>query len=100
MTRSRCCGKCPPRIWLLAVNGMIGAGIFGDTPGSFRVPGGWFTALGAFLVSGLLLLQVQADAVWVTAGFLLAGAVIHAWTARYGRAGGDPAEASSGRPVE
>lgn len=73
---------------------------FGDTPGSFRVPGGGFTALGAFLVSGLLLLQVRADAVWVTAGFLLAGAWIHAWAARNGRAGGDPAEASSGRPVE
>ena len=49
---------------------------FGDTPGSFRVPGGWVTAAGAFVVSGLLLLQVNLDAVLVTGGFLLAGAAL------------------------
>ena len=56
---------------------------FGDTPGSFRVPGGWVTAAGAFVVSGLLLLQVRPDAVVVTAGFLVAGAVLY-WLVRRG----------------
>lgn len=50
---------------------------FGAAPGSFRVPGGWFTAAGAFGVSGLLLVQVRLDAVLVTAAFLLAGAVLY-----------------------
>ena len=50
---------------------------FGAVPGSFRVPGGWFTAAGAFGVSGLLLVQVRLDAVLVTAVFLLAGAVLY-----------------------
>ncbi|MEI2421913.1 hypothetical protein V6O07_16675, partial [Arthrospira platensis SPKY2] len=50
---------------------------FGDTPGAFRVPGGWFTAAGAFGVSGLLLLQVRPDAVLVTAAVLAIGAGIH-----------------------
>ena len=56
---------------------------FGDIPGSFRVPGGGFTAVGAFLVSGLLLLQVRPDAVLVTAGFLLLGSLIY-WGVRRG----------------
>jgi amino acid transporter len=63
---------------------------FGKAPGYFRVPGGWVTAAAAFLVSGLLLVQVQLDAVLVTAAFLLAGAVIY-WLARRGR----PAERAS-----
>jgi amino acid transporter len=50
---------------------------FGDTPGAFRVPGGWFTAAGAFGVSGLLLLQVRPGAVLVTAAVLAIGAGIH-----------------------
>jgi len=50
---------------------------FGDAPGRFRVPGGWVTAAGAFMVSGLLLVQVRLDAVLVTAVFLLAGAVLY-----------------------
>ncbi|MFU8822139.1 MAG: APC family permease [Gammaproteobacteria bacterium] len=56
---------------------------FGDSPGSFRVPGGWVTAAGAFVVSGLLLLQVRLDAVLVTGAFLLAGAVLY-WLVRRG----------------
>ena len=73
---------------------------FGDTPGSFRVPGGWFTALGAFLVSGLLLLQVRIEAVLVTAGFMLAGALVYAWARRGGRPPGDAPKTSPGPPVE
>jgi amino acid transporter len=69
---------------------------FGDTPGSFRVPGGWFTGLGAFLVSGLLLLQVRAEAVLVTAGFMLAGALVYAWARLGGRTPGDDPETSPG----
>jgi hypothetical protein len=61
---------------------------FGDTPGSFRVPGGWVTAAGAFVVSGLLLLQVRLDAVLVTAAFLLAGAALY----RVVRRGAHPAD--------
>jgi amino acid transporter len=53
----------------------------GHLPGSFRVPGGWVTATGAFLVSGLLLVQVRLDAVLVTALFLLAGALLF-WAVR------------------
>jgi amino acid transporter len=52
---------------------------FGEVPGRFRVPGGWVTAAGAFLVSGLLLVQVRLDAVLVTAAFLLAGAAFYRW---------------------
>jgi amino acid transporter len=55
---------------------------FAAAPGHFRVPGGWLTAGGAFLVSGLLLLQVRPDAVGVTLLFLLAGAVLYAWMHR------------------
>jgi amino acid transporter len=58
---------------------------FGDAPGRFRVPGGWITAAGAFLVSGLLLVQVRPDAVLVTAAFLLAGALLY-WSVRRERA--------------
>jgi amino acid transporter len=73
---------------------------FGGTPGSFRVPGGWFTGLGAFLVSGLLLLQVRAEAVLVTAGFMLAGALVYAWARRGSRTNGADAPTAPGRPVE
>ena len=57
---------------------------FADMPGRFRVPGGWVTAGGAFIVSGLLLVRVRLDAVLVTAAFLLAGAAIYAWMQRKG----------------
>jgi amino acid transporter len=59
---------------------------FGDDRAYFRVPGGWVTAAGAFLVSALLLVQVQVDAVLATAAFLLAGALVH-WLVRRGRRG-------------
>ena len=67
---------------------------FGGQPGSFTVPGGWITAVGAFVVSGALLLQVRPSAVLVTAGFLAAGAVVY-WasrrrTASAGRRDGKP----------
>jgi amino acid transporter len=55
---------------------------FGETPDRFLVPGGWVTAAGAFLVSGLLLVQVRPDAVLVTAVFLLAGALLYWWVRR------------------
>lgn len=70
---------------------------FADRPAAFRVPGGWFTAGGAFLVSGLLLLQVSADAVLVTAALLGAGALVH-WRERRRRAAS--AEAPRGHGVE
>jgi amino acid transporter len=54
---------------------------FHDAPGRFRVPGGWVTAAGAFVASGLLLLQVSLVAVLVTAIFLLAGALLY-WAVR------------------
>jgi amino acid transporter len=55
---------------------------FSESAGRFRVPGGWVTAAGAFLVSGLLLVQVHVDAVLVTAAFLLAGSGLYAWVRR------------------
>jgi len=55
---------------------------FGEVPDSFRVPGGWVTAAGAFLVSGVLLIRVRPDAVLVTAVFLLAGALLYWWVRR------------------
>jgi amino acid transporter len=55
---------------------------FREAPDRFLVPGGWVTAAGAFLVSGLLLIQVQRDAVLVTAVFLLAGALLYWWVRR------------------
>jgi hypothetical protein len=58
----------------------------GRQPGSFRVPGGWVTATGAFLVSGLLLVQVRLEAVLVTTLFLGAGAVLF-WVVRRRRPG-------------
>jgi amino acid transporter len=54
---------------------------FGDTPDRFRIPGRRVTPAGAFLVSGLLLIQVRADAVVVTGLFLLAGALLF-WSVR------------------
>jgi amino acid transporter len=68
---------------------------FGETPGAFRVTGGWFTAAGAFGVSALLLLQVSLDAVLVTAAALLVGAVV-----RYGcGVSARRAQASRGSPT-
>lgn len=72
---------------------------FGAAPAGFRVPGGGFTALGAFLVSGLLL-QVRAEAVLVTAAFLLAGALVQAWVRRGRSADDAPGDPSSEQPVE
>jgi amino acid transporter len=54
---------------------------FGGQPGSFTVPGGWITAVGAFVVSGVLLLQVRPSSVLVTAAVLAVGAVVH-WASR------------------
>lgn len=57
---------------------------FGGSVQHFRVPGGWLTAAGAFLVSALLLVQVQLDAVLVTAAFLFLGAALY-WQVRRSR---------------
>lgn len=51
---------------------------YADTPGAMRVPGGWWVPAGAFAVCALLLTQVGALSVLVTAGFLVAGAAIYA----------------------
>ena len=50
---------------------------FGDAPERFRLPGGWIIPAAAFVISGVLLLQVEAVSVLVTAGFLLAGALLY-----------------------
>lgn len=55
---------------------------FHDAPQHFRVPGGWFTAAGAFVVSALLLVQVRLDAVLVTAAFLAVGGALYWWVRR------------------
>lgn len=55
---------------------------FRDAPQHFRVPGGWFTAAGAFVVSALLLIQVRLDAVLVTAAFLAVGGALYWWVRR------------------
>ena len=71
----------------------------GDTPGAFRVTGGWVTAAGAFGVSALLLLQVRPDAVLVTGLVLLAGAAVHIYCQRANRRRqADPAAAGRQAP--
>lgn len=50
---------------------------FQDAPQAFRLPGGWSVPLLAFVVSGLLLLQVELDSIVVTAAFLVIGAVLY-----------------------
>lgn len=101
-------------VWLAAMSALVRVLIYmacigamprlrrrlGSAPGGFRVPGGGFTALGAFLVSGLLLLQVRAAAVLVTAAFLLAGALIQAWVRRSRPADDAPGELPPQRSVE
>jgi amino acid transporter len=54
---------------------------FGDVPGSFRLPGGWAVPAGAFIVSGLLLIRVEVEAVLVTAAFLAVAAALY-WLMR------------------
>jgi amino acid transporter len=87
-------------VWLAAMSALVRVLIYmacigamprlrrrlGRQPGSFRVPGGWVTATGAFLVSGLLLVQVRLEAVLVTTLFLGAGAVLF-WVVRRRRPG-------------
>ena len=54
---------------------------FGDAPERFRLPGGWLIPVTAFVVSGLLLLQIELESVLVTAAFLFAGALLY-WQVR------------------
>lgn len=77
-------------IWLAAMSALVRVLIYmaciaamprlraqhGDAGDAFRVPGGWTVPVGAFLVCGLLLVQVSVSAVVVTAAFLGAGAGI------------------------
>lgn len=58
---------------------------FGSAPQAFRLPGGWIIPVIAFVVSGLLLLQVEMDSVLVTAGFLVAGTVLYFFERRRAR---------------
>lgn len=74
-------------LWLAAMSSLVRVAIYmaciaamprirrrhGDAADRFRLPGGWTIPIAAFLVSGLLLLQVEPEAVLVTAGFLLLG---------------------------
>lgn len=55
---------------------------FGDAPGRFRLPGGWAIPLSAFVVSGLLLLQIEWNSILVTAGFLVMGTALYALVQR------------------
>lgn len=57
---------------------------FGQLPERFHVPGGWTIPVAAFVISGLLLLQVEWQSVVVTAVFLLVGSVIY-WHAHRNR---------------
>lgn len=80
-------------VWLAAMSALVRVLIYmacigamprlrrrhGDHPERFRLPGGWTIPAGAFLVSGLLLFQVELISVAVTAAFLLAGAVLYWW---------------------
>lgn len=45
--------------------------------GRFRLPGGWLIPVLAFVISGLLLLQVEPASLLVTAAFLLAGSMLY-----------------------
>jgi amino acid transporter len=74
-------------VWLAAMSALVRVLIYmaciaamprlrrnlGKLPGRYRMPGARVVPVFAFLVSGLLLLQVRLDAVLVTAAFLLAG---------------------------
>jgi len=53
----------------------------GHQADAFRTPGGWTVPVGAFLVCGLLLTQVSAQSVMVTAAFLIAGTALF-WLVR------------------
>lgn len=55
---------------------------FGDSAERFRIPGGWLVPGFAFIVSGVLLLQVKWESVLVTAAFLVLGTVLYAWVRR------------------
>lgn len=50
---------------------------FGDAQQAFRLPGGWSIPLLAFVVSGLLLLQIEMDSILVTGAFLLLGSLLY-----------------------
>ncbi len=58
---------------------------FGERAGRFRVAGGWTIPAGAFLVSGLLLIQVQPDAVLVTVVWMAIGAGLYVLVRRQRR---------------
>lgn len=80
-------------IWLAAMSSLVRVGIymaciaamprlrraFPEAEG-FRVPFGWSIPVGAFLVCGLLLSQVEWLSLLVTAVVLLIGAAIFLWT--------------------
>ncbi len=80
-------------IWLAAMSSLVRVGIymaciaamprlrqaFPEAEG-FRVPFGWSIPVGAFLVCGLLLSQVEWLSLIVTAVVLLIGAAIFLWT--------------------
>lgn len=60
---------------------------FGDAPDRFRIPGGWLIPGAAFIVSAVLLLQVNVESITATAFSLLAGAAIYFWMMRNQRRG-------------
>ncbi|MCC5871884.1 MAG: amino acid permease [Gammaproteobacteria bacterium] len=80
-------------LWLAAMSSLVRVGIymaciaampqlrkrFPDATG-YRVPLGWTIPIGAFLVCGILLSQVEWLSLLVTAVVLLIGAGIYAWT--------------------
>ena len=55
---------------------------FGDAPERFRLPGGGLIPLCAFVISGVLLLQVELDSVLATLASLIAGAGLYVWMRR------------------
>lgn len=77
-------------IWLAAMSALVRVLIYmtciaamprlrrhhGKQPGRFRIPGGWSVPAMAFVVSALLLFQVQWQSVLVTLAFLMMGAVL------------------------
>ena len=76
-------------VWLAAMSAFVRVAIymvcigtmprlrarFGGTTSAYRVPGGWTIPAFAFLVCGLLLTQVSAVSIGVTAAFAVLGAV-------------------------